>query len=76
MSLPGLRGACHRAALRADPLALSGSHARIVVTFAPIGCPKISDNVRQLPSLHNRHSPAAPELPSTSSGIGARAGLH
>jgi hypothetical protein len=49
-----------------------GSHTLIVVTFTPIGCPKISDSVRQLPSLHNRHSPAAPELPSTSSGIGAR----
>jgi len=40
--------------------------------LAPIGCAKISGNVRQLPSLHSRYSPAAPELPSTSSGIGAR----
>src|SRR6267143_1991394 len=37
-----------------------GSHARIFVTLAPIGCPKISDNVRQYPSPHSRHSPAAP----------------
>jgi hypothetical protein len=28
------------------------SRTRIVVTLAPIGCAKISDNVRQLPSLH------------------------
>ena len=47
----------------------------IVVTLAPIGCPKISDSVRQFPSWHSRHSPAAPELPSTTSGIGARVGL-
>ena len=48
----------------------------IVVTLAPMGCPTISDNVRHLPSWHNRHSPAAPELPSTTSGIGARCGCH
>src|SRR5207244_8408564 len=40
-------------------------HARMVVTLAPTGCPRISDSVRQLPLSHNRHSPAAPELPST-----------
>src|SRR5882672_1776308 len=28
----------------------------MVVTFAPIGWPKISDNVLQLPSWHSRHS--------------------
>jgi hypothetical protein len=53
-----------------------GSHTRIVVTFAPIGCPKISDSVRQFPPEHSRHSPAAPELPNTTSGIGARFGCH
>src|ERR1700712_3699572 len=37
-----------------------GSQALIVVTLAPIGCPRISDKVRQLPSTHSRHSPAAP----------------
>jgi hypothetical protein len=47
----------------------------MVVTLAPIGCPKISDSVRQLPSPHSRHSPAAPELPSTTSGSGGRLGL-
>ena len=52
------------------------SHALMVVTLAPTGCPKISDSVRQLPSWHNRHSPAAPELPSTTSGIGGRFGCH
>src|SRR5665213_137269 len=51
-------------------------HALIFVTFIPIGWPKISDSVRQWPSLHSRHSPAAPELPSTSSGIAARFGSH
>jgi hypothetical protein len=51
-------------------------HARIVVTLEPIRNPKISDNVRQCPSVHNRHSPAAPELPSTTSGIAARCGCH
>src|SRR3954463_14220932 len=53
-----------------------GSHTRIVVTLAPTGCPKISDKVRQFPLLHSRHSPAAPELPSTTSGIGARLSCH
>ena len=40
--------------------AVSGyrSQARIVVTWAPIGYPKISDNVRQFPPTHSRHSPA------------------
>ena len=48
----------------------------MIVTLTPTGCPKISDNVWQLPSWHSRHSPAAPELPSTTSGIGARFGAH
>jgi len=43
--------------------------------MTPIGCPKISDKVRHFPSLQNRHSPAAPELPQYQSGIGARS-LH
>src|SRR5436305_3740969 len=50
--------------------------ALIVVTFDPIGKPKISDSVRHLPPVHNRHSPAAPELPSATSGIAARCGCH
>src|SRR5438105_2744919 len=51
-------------------------HALIVVTLEPIRKPKTSESVRHLPSVHNRHSPAAPELPSTTSGIAARAGRH
>jgi hypothetical protein len=53
-----------------------GSHARMIVTLTPTGWPKISDNVRQLPSWHSRHSPAAPELPNTTCGIAARFGRH
>src|ERR1700709_410771 len=41
-----------------------GLHAFIVVTLAPTENPKIPDSVRQRPSVHSRHSPAAPELPS------------
>src|ERR1700687_3684867 len=50
--------------------------ALMVVTLTPTGCPKISDNVRQFPSWHSRHSPAAPELASTTCGIGSPAGPH
>src|ERR1700761_5206030 len=53
-----------------------GSQGRMVVTLAPIGRLKISDSVRQSPSWHSRHSPAAPELPSTTSGSGGGAGFH
>src|SRR4051794_31145496 len=53
-----------------------GLHLLILMMSMPIGRPKISDSVRQFPSAHSRHSPAAPELPSTTSGIGGRAGAH
>ena len=57
-------------------VAFYGSQALMTVTLAPIGRSKISDSVRQWPSAHIRHSPAAPELPSTSCGTAARLGCH
>src|SRR5689334_16504575 len=35
LQIPGSRGACHRAALRADPLARPGMTARIVENITP-----------------------------------------
>src|SRR5689334_19462214 len=48
----------------------------MVVTLVPTAWPRISDSVLHLPPVHNRHSPAAPELPSLTSPIAGRAGFQ
>jgi hypothetical protein len=47
-------------------LFLACAHGR---GLAPIWWPSNTDSVRHLPPAHNRHSPAAPELPRITSGM-------